>query len=92
MPSSLTLSKPVRELLSPNVLPGGRWMLSGVVYEEKELAQIFCWDRTKSRSNEEALYPVTSFLWEGLRPLTLRGYWMQAQLEGESSVLLTCSL
>ncbi|KAF8314683.1 hypothetical protein DL93DRAFT_976215 [Clavulina sp. PMI_390] len=78
--------------LHPKLLPGGRWILTGIVIESIESIYLFCWDRHQSRPDTKSLHPVSTFSWEGLGIITVQGEWAQAQSECSTSVLLACSL
>ncbi|KAF8312191.1 hypothetical protein DL93DRAFT_1323547 [Clavulina sp. PMI_390] len=81
------------EHLSPRILTGGRWIISGIINAKTHSTQIFCWDRhTQSDISDSPLRPVATFLWEGLKIRSLKQDWVQAQLEGSNDVTLAFSL
>ncbi|KAF8313980.1 hypothetical protein DL93DRAFT_1100174 [Clavulina sp. PMI_390] len=82
-------AEPDVQYLHPYLLPGGRWILSGVI-DEKSTTHLCCWDRTMNPSDGSPLQPVASFKWEGLMPWNETN-WLHAQLHG-SQVSLVCSL
>ncbi|KAF8312192.1 hypothetical protein DL93DRAFT_2082284 [Clavulina sp. PMI_390] len=87
------VSTPDTNYLSPRLLPGGRWIISGVRNEDTASTYVFCWDRhAPSNLGDLPLRPVATFVWQDRRPLIVKRDWMQAQLEGSNEVTLAFSL
>ncbi|KAF8283198.1 hypothetical protein DL93DRAFT_2103780 [Clavulina sp. PMI_390] len=84
IPSSGT-RVPHLQNLRAKLLPGGRWILSGIIVDKTKV-YLFCWDRSQSCSETESLSPVAAFSWDEMKPVFGYGGWIQAQLEGASSV------
>ncbi|KAF8314681.1 hypothetical protein DL93DRAFT_2167106 [Clavulina sp. PMI_390] len=89
--TSTSTHTPHIQHLRPKLLPGGRWILSGIILD-KVSVHLFCWDRSQSHPETEPLSPIAAFSWDGIKPLFGWGGWIQAQMEGVGSVILACSL
>lgn len=58
---------------SVTLLPGGRWLVGGLLNEHHIICEIACWDlqdlfdsdRSNSDPQEHQLFPVTRIAWEG---------------------------
>ncbi|KAF8307820.1 hypothetical protein DL93DRAFT_2159375 [Clavulina sp. PMI_390] len=88
-PTSNPEIEPQLEYLAPDILPGGRWIISGVVNHTDLSTRICCWDRSNFASEDVPFQPVASFIWEGFKPPTT-DKWFRSQLEEPSSVMLAC--
>ncbi|KAF8323053.1 hypothetical protein DL93DRAFT_2223018 [Clavulina sp. PMI_390] len=78
--------------LAPILLPGGRWLLSGVLNYEKLSTQLYCWDCMKPHSDNSPLQPVATYTWDGWQPRMVKRGWLQAQPDGPNAITLSCSL
>ncbi|KAF8309544.1 hypothetical protein DL93DRAFT_2085430 [Clavulina sp. PMI_390] len=79
------------EYLDPYLLPGGRWILSGIIVDDTQFTHLVCWDRTASHIGESSLQPIARYTWEGFRP-TSKTNWLTSQLHGSYEVSLAFSL
>ncbi|KAF8295803.1 hypothetical protein DL93DRAFT_783433 [Clavulina sp. PMI_390] len=79
------------EYLTAEILPGGRWIISGMVDYVSQATCLCCWDRSSFCSEDTPLEPVATFWWPNLRPQTRSG-WFQAQIGDNNSVVLACSM
>ncbi|KAF8307822.1 hypothetical protein DL93DRAFT_2087679 [Clavulina sp. PMI_390] len=80
---------PNLEYLAAEMLPGGRWIVSGVVDHGNRATHVCVWDRSKLLSEETPLQPVATFARVGMRPSRMWS-WFQAQFENPNSVILAC--
>ncbi|KAF8307812.1 hypothetical protein DL93DRAFT_2159370 [Clavulina sp. PMI_390] len=78
--------------LPPKLLPGGRWMVSGVVNWAMLSTQLFLWDCTQSPSPDVPLRPVAKYMWDGWQPRIIHRDWIQMQFCGPNSVTFGWSL
>ncbi|KAF8309543.1 hypothetical protein DL93DRAFT_2170246 [Clavulina sp. PMI_390] len=90
-PSSDIDTTPRIEYLDPYLLPGGRWILSGIIIDERPSTHLFCWDRTVSHVDGSFLQPVAAYHWEGLMPKD-KTKWLTIQLHGLREVSLAFAL
>ncbi|KAF8305075.1 hypothetical protein DL93DRAFT_2233235 [Clavulina sp. PMI_390] len=79
------------EHMPATLLPGGRWIISGVLNHATDSTYICCWDLSEPSESERLLQPAATFIWEGLRPPSPYG-WMQAQSYDSDCVILACRL
>ncbi|KAF8305065.1 hypothetical protein DL93DRAFT_2160451 [Clavulina sp. PMI_390] len=77
--------------IGSKLLPGGRWIISGVADYEEKATYLFCWDLSRSRSGGAPLQPVASIKWQGLQ-LLLKSDWIQVQLGGSRDIILAFPL
>ncbi|KAF8314667.1 hypothetical protein DL93DRAFT_2227766 [Clavulina sp. PMI_390] len=79
------------EYLTPYLLPGGRWMLSGIINNTERSTYLLCWDRIASHIDGSPLRPVTAFKWKEQRPQH-KTDWLKTQLYSTEAVTIACSL
>ncbi|KAF8314669.1 hypothetical protein DL93DRAFT_2079787 [Clavulina sp. PMI_390] len=76
--------------LDPHLLPGGRWILSGIMDDMTPATHLFCWDLA-SYVDGSPQQPAAAYTWEG-QSLTDQISWIKTQFYSPKSVTLAISL
>ncbi|KAF8295801.1 hypothetical protein DL93DRAFT_2234158 [Clavulina sp. PMI_390] len=79
------------DYLAPILLPGGRWIISGILDYESHSVHVCCWDSLTIHSDDAPLQPAADFIWTGF-DIHDRFNWVQEKLDGTDSVTLACCL
>ncbi|KAF8314668.1 hypothetical protein DL93DRAFT_2227767 [Clavulina sp. PMI_390] len=80
---NVTITPNTNELM-PYLLPGGRWLLSGIIDHDNASTHLFCWDLASCIDNSP-LQPAAALVWEGMEPVNSEA-WIDTQLH-ESKVV-----